>query len=152
MIVFRLSRSVYANDLSGRGAEIAGGRWNNKGIPLIYTAQNISLCMAEVAVHLPLGILPKDYTLISIEIPDDDFEVVSLSDFKVESIRDLYYETTQKIGNEFVKNSAKMMLKVPSVVVQGEFNILINPRHSDIHKVKIIKTETFEFDRRLFVR
>ncbi|MFA5619502.1 MAG: RES family NAD+ phosphorylase [Weeksellaceae bacterium] len=152
MIVFRLSRSVYANDLSGRGAEIAGGRWNNKGIPLIYTAQNISLCMAEVAVHLPLGILPKDYTLISIEIPDDDFEVFSLSDFKVESIRDLYYETTQKIGNEFVKNSAKMMLKVPSVVVQGEFNILINPRHSDIHKVKIIKTETFEFDRRLFVR
>ena len=60
MIVYRLSREKYARDLSGEGARKAGGRWNSRGIPLVYTSQSISLCALEVAVHLPLGMAPKD--------------------------------------------------------------------------------------------
>lgn len=73
MIVYRLSKEIYANDLSGKGAEIAGGRWNSKGSAALYTAQSIALCVTEIAVHIPLGILPRDYRLIHIEIPDTDF-------------------------------------------------------------------------------
>ena len=70
MIVFRLSKSRFSKDLSGRGAELAGGRWNSKGLPMLYTSSSRALCTAEIAVHSPLGIVPMDYEIIEIEIPD----------------------------------------------------------------------------------
>ncbi len=71
MIVYRLSKSKYSADLSGKGAEKAGGRWNSKGVAMVYTSASRALCTAEVSVHVPLGIVPVDYELVSIEIPDD---------------------------------------------------------------------------------
>lgn len=150
MIVFRLSHKRYADDLSGRGAELAGGRWNSKGTALVYTGQNISLCMVEVAVHLPLGIVPKDYELISIEIPDD--EIQELETYKFDWQSALTLSITKDLGDEFEKKAEKLVLKVPSAVVQGEFNYLINPKHPKIKKVKIEKIEAFGFDDRLFLR
>ena len=152
MIVYRLSRSKYAQDLSGKGAEMAGGRWNSKGIALVYTGQNISLCMAEVAVHMPLGIVPKDYELIHIEIPEEEIQELSKKELPEDWRDQLSMNETQQIGNDFVKKSSKMVLKVPSMVVQGEFNYLINPNHKNTGKVQIKKTEPFRFDARLFVR
>ena len=57
MIVYRLSKSKYSADLSGKGAEKAGGRWNSKGVAMVYTSASRALCTAEVAVHVPLGIV-----------------------------------------------------------------------------------------------
>nr|WP_255897437.1 RES family NAD+ phosphorylase [Rufibacter sediminis] len=71
MIAYRLSKGLYKNDLSGRGAEIAGGRWNSKGTALLYTCESRALCTTEIAVHTPLGIVPVDYWLITLEIPDE---------------------------------------------------------------------------------
>jgi hypothetical protein len=64
-----LFASPNAYDLSGKGAALTGGRWNSKGTPLLYTCQARALCTAEVAVHLPLGRMPRDYVLVSVEIP-----------------------------------------------------------------------------------
>lgn len=71
MIVFRLSKSTYTADLSGKGAEMSGGRWNSKGTAMVYTSQSKALCTVEIAVHTPLGNLPLDYTLVTISIPDE---------------------------------------------------------------------------------
>ncbi len=49
-----------------------GGRWNSKGIPVVCTSESKALCTSEIAVHTPVGILPLDYKLITIEIPDYD--------------------------------------------------------------------------------
>lgn len=152
MIVYRLSRSKYSNDLSGKGAELAGGRWNSKGIPMIYTSQNISLCMAEVAVHVPLGIIPVDYELITLEIPDDEILELKKSKLPEDWRVTLMQNDTQKFGDAFFKKAEKLILKVPSVIVKGEFNFLINPNHKNSKKVKIKKIEPFVFDERLFVR
>src|SRR5690606_34382416 len=122
------------------------------GIAVIYTGQNISLCMTEVAVHMPLGIVPKDYELITIEIPDEEIQELRKSELPEDWRLSLSMNETQEIGNRFVKKSAKMVLKVPSMVVQGEFNYLINPRHKNHKKIKIKKVEPFRFDERLFVR
>ena len=70
MIVFRLANKKYCNDLSGTGAGTTGGRWNYKGTKLLYTADSRALCMAEIAVHTPVGVMPVDYYLITIEVPD----------------------------------------------------------------------------------
>lgn len=150
MIVYRLSKSVYAQDLSGKGAELVGGRWNSKGNPVLYTSQSIALCVTEIAVHIPLGILPKDYELIHIEIPETEFfEVKKLpKDWKTFP----HADSTQKIGDKFLKEKNFLVLKAPSAAVQGEYNYLINPRHPLFYQVKIVKTEKFTFDDRLFIK
>jgi RES domain-containing protein len=152
MIVYRISRSKYSQDLSGKGAELVGGRWNSKGRAMIYTGENIALCLAEVAVHMPLGIVPKDYELIHIEIPDDNVKELSKKEIPEDWRKFFTNQDTQRIGNQFLDEQNYLVLKVPSMVVQGQFNYLINPLHSKIKKVKIKKVEPFVFDARLFVR
>lgn len=150
MIVYRLSKSVYANDLSGKGAELVGGRWNSRGNAVLYTSQSIALCVTEIAVHVPLGILPKDYDLIHIEIPDDNILEVKRLPKDWQTFP--HADSTQKIGDKFLKDKKYLVLKVPSAAVQGEFNFLVNPGHPDFDKVKIKKKEKFSFDERLFVK
>ncbi len=69
MEVFRLSRAKYATQLSGFGASLKGARWNSRGTEIIYTAQNRSLAMAEIAVHFSLSMLPRDYRMLTIHVP-----------------------------------------------------------------------------------
>ncbi|GHA59499.1 RES family NAD+ phosphorylase [Pontibacter akesuensis] len=153
MIVFRLSRGPYKNDLSGKGAELAGGRWNSKGVAMLYTSESIALCTVEIAVHMPLGIIPKDYYLIRIEIP----EGASINELP-EAALPLDWKSfphansTQELGDAFVQQAEHLVLKVPSATVQGNFNYLLNPRHPYFRQVTIVETALFEFDKRLFVK
>ena len=153
MIVYRLSKSKFSNDLSGKGAEKSGGRWNSKGTAFVYTGQSRALCTTEIAVHTPLGILPNDYELIELEI-DDSIEISEI-DIRILSKKWKVFphaHETQVIGDKFVDENKYLVLKVPSVVVQGEFNYLINPNHPEISNVKIKTIEKFNFDERLFLK
>lgn len=150
MRVFRLSREKYKNELSGYGAALKGQRWNSKGIEVIYTAESRSLAAFEVAVHLSLHTLPKDYFMIEIEIPDN-LEIGSLS---INHLPDGWnsippVESSQIIGDKFVKDNMYPVLQVPSTVIPGDFNYIINPKHKDFDKITIIETTPFPFDPRL---
>lgn len=151
MRVFRLSRQKYCNDLSGTGAALFGYRWNSKGVKMVYTAQSRALAMAEVAVHLSLLSLPGDYMMITLDIPDT-VQVkeldVDLLDFDWKGFP--HSPKTQELGDMFVRNAANCVLKVPSAVVKGDFNFLLNPYHPDMDKIKIVDVAPFPFDRRLF--
>ena len=148
MIVYRLSKAQYAQDLSGKGAELVGGRWNSRGNAMLYTSQSIALCVTEIAVHVPLGILPKDYQLIHIEIPDEDLLEMKRLPKDWQSFP--HSNSTQMIGDKFLKEHKHLVFKVPSAAVQGEFNFLINPRHKNFNQIKIVKIEGFNFEERLF--
>ncbi|GEO07062.1 hypothetical protein AAE02nite_47260 [Adhaeribacter aerolatus] len=151
MIVFRLSKKQYCTALSGTGAYLAGGRWNSKGTALLYTAESRALCMAEVAVHLPIGIVPKDYFLVTLEIPDEDTETVELSSLAPDWHTFPHLTATQQIGDNFVKAGQFLALKVPSAVVPGDFNYLLNPQHPNWAKITLVGEPTpFPFDSRLF--
>jgi RES domain-containing protein len=151
MIVYRLSKERFKDDLSGDGAAKFGSRWNSEGISMIYTGQSRALCAAEVAVHIPIGVLPNLYYMISIYIPDEE-PVAQLSIDELPSDwNDVSGSTsTQSIGDLFVREKKYLLMKVPSAVIKGDFNYLINPAHPSIAKVKIITTELFPFDKRLF--
>lgn len=151
MTVFRLYKGKHKNDLSGKGAEISGGRWNSKGVAMVYTSDSRALCMAEIAVHAPLGIIPNDYWIMEIEIPDNikiqDVDPSSLSnDWK----NFPHPHSTQVIGDKFISEGNFLVLKVPSAVVQDDFNYLVNPGHKSFSKILVKSTELFEFDERLF--
>ena len=153
MIVYRLSKKLFAHDLSGKGAALAGGRWNSKGIPILYTSSSRALCTAELAVHLPLGITPTDFVIIAIHIPDT-LTVSKIPDAKLpERWNEYPYSiATQKIGNEFVKKGRSAILRIPSAVVEGDYNYLINPFHAAAIKIRIKEIKPFHFDPRLFKR
>ncbi|HPT13639.1 MAG TPA: RES family NAD+ phosphorylase [Bacteroidales bacterium] len=152
MIVFRLSKAAYADDLSGRGAELTGGRWNSKGTAMVFTSESRALCAVEIAVHIPLGILPLDYLLITIEIPDRiRYDEVSPEDLP-DGWNSMPYGTlTRKTGDNFVKEMKSAVMKVPSAVIPGEFNFLVNPKHPDSSLITIRSTQPFKFDSRLFL-
>ena len=58
-----------ADDLSGRGAELNGGRWNRPGRPVIYASSTIALACLETVVHLNQSGLPLNRFLVRIDIP-----------------------------------------------------------------------------------
>lgn len=153
MIVYRLGNEKYKNDLSGKGAEKAGARWNSKGLAVVYSSESRALCTTEIAVRTPLGNIPVDYFLTIIEIP----AAIEIGEIKPADLpRDWkaipHAHSTQLIGDKFITAGKFLVLKVPSAVVQGDFNYLINPAHKLISKIKIVKTERFEFDERLFIK
>ena len=151
MIVFRLSHTEYCNDLSGKGASIYGGRWNSKGKSLLYTSDSRALCITEVAVHTPLGIVPVDYSLGIIEIPDTSMiQEISLGQLPDDWKSFPHSASTQLIGDQFIRDRKKLILKVPSAVVPGEYNYLINPAHPEFSTITLLRTEPFIFDERLF--
>ena len=153
MIVYRLTKGKYHLDLSGKGAELYGGRWNSKGVPMLYTSESRALAFAEIAMHIPMGIVPKDYFLISIDVPDTA-SILRLTDADMPADwrSNPHSNTTQQIGDQFVAENKLLVLQVPSAVVPGDYNFLVNPNHPKSSNVKVIASEPFEFDSRFVKR
>lgn len=151
MELFRLSREKFATPLSGKGAAIKGARWNSIGVELIYTASNRSLAMAEVAVHFTLATLPDDYMMITITVPDD-IQVKEVNEINLPPAwKDFPHPVaTQRFGDDFVFENKYGLLRIPSVVTKGDYNVLINPNHKDFARIGITSIEKFPFDKRIF--
>ncbi len=151
MKVYRLAREKHAKTLSGKGAAKYGARWNPVGVELIYTAQNRSLAMAEIAVHLTLATMPEDFMMLIIDIPDDiKIKRITEVDLQINWQEFPHPASNQDIGRDFVSENEYCVLIIPSVVTQGDFNVLINSNHIDFSKITITNIEKFPFDKRIF--
>lgn len=151
MLVYRLSREKFSDELSGKGAAKYGNRWNSKGVEIVYTAESRALAMAEVAVHLSLTSLPRDFVMMEIAIPDK-LKIKSLDFKKLDKSWNSHPPSSksQKLGDRFVEANKDCVLRVPSAAVPGDFNYLLNPHHPDFKKIKIAKVSEFPFDNRIF--
>ena len=151
MEVFRLMRKKYPVVLSGKGASITGARWNSKGTEMIYCAQSRALAMAEVLVHLSLASLPSDFVMLTIHIPDTiSYEILNVEILKTDwNVFPSTFETPL-LGDDFIRRNEACVFKVPSAVVKGDFNFLINPYHKDFEKITITAQNDFPFDKRIF--
>jgi len=150
MIIYRLTTGKFANDISGTGAKIFGGRWNPIGFAALYTSQYISLAILEILVRATQFTSPDSYTLTSFEIPDEGIYDIQLKKLKKNWKSDIRY--THGIGMDFLNENKSLCLRVPSAIVLTENNFLINPLHSDFKKLKIINSELLELDKRLMMQ
>ena len=150
MIVYRITKQEHAT-LDGTGGLFGPGRWHKKGNPIVYTSEHASLAAWEKIVHVvSFENLPDDLLLMKIEIPDlleirtvpEEILVPGWDDFPFSS-------KTVDFGTSFLRQKEYLALKVPSVIIPDEFNIILNPLHPDIHKCKIISSEVFVFDERI---
>lgn len=143
MIVYRLCKAVHA-PLDGEGARLWGGRWNSPGRPMIYAAASPSLAVLEVLVHLdlPAELIPDNMVLLTIDVPDDTtFDQIAITPTDNHACR--------QAGDTFLIAGTALGLKVPSIVVPQETNLLLNVRHDDMARVMVVANEPFVFDPRL---
>lgn len=142
-----------AQDLSGTGAKISGGRWNRPGNPVVYTATNIALATLETVVHFNTAMLPLNRILVRITVPDDAWEAANVLDCN--SPRMVGWDVhpaglvSLDAGDAWLASNDSLLLRVPSVLVPEEENVLINPAHPDIAKVTAKGLRVFQYDHRL---
>ena len=153
MKFFRIAKAGHIGDLTGEGARVNGGRWNEKGISVIYTAESLSLAALEYLVHLPLVLAPPDLKYRSFSVPDDT-RVTTLPRTALSSGWDAmpFQAETVRIGSEWARSARTLILRVPSVIVPGEYNFIINPLQAGFRKVKPSRPLPFNFDDRILKR
>lgn len=149
LTVWRLVTARYAGSaFSGEGARLYGGRWNHKGVPMVYTSGSQSLAMLEMLVQdEPLraryvvipATLPKG---LKVERIAPDQLPAGWRDFAAR-------EQLQTIGSDWAKRRSSAVVAVPSAVIPSETNYLLNPQHPSFAKVEIGKPQDFVTDLRL---
>jgi RES domain-containing protein len=139
-----------AEDLTGAGAKLSGGRWNRPGNAVLYCASNISLAVLETFIHLKAGGLPLNRYLVEFSIPDTlwyDAHRVPAPPVGWDAI------PTGKVsldaGDAWLKANRSALMIVPSVIVREESNVLINPLHPDARRIAVRKVRKWLYDPRL---
>lgn len=151
MLVYQLLQAAYRHEpLSGQGAALYGGRWNPKGLPLLYTTESPALSLLEVLVHINPKRIPE-YYLVTIELPD------SLRSYRAEELPPEWRATgsTQPLPSQtflldWLREPDSLVVEVPSSIVPIMANYLINPRHGLFSSCRVISAERFEIDERLY--
>lgn len=149
MRVFRIAKKQYISDLTGIGAKTVGGRWNAKGIAVLYTSTSAALSILEVLAHLPAAFFPEDMAIATIEIPDK-----FVGSFIDGALPMGWDKIPPPIENhnftmDWINQQKFVGFRVPSIIIPKEQNLLINPEHPNFKSVKIIEVEPFNFDPRL---
>lgn len=147
--VFRiLTHRHVADAFSGEGARLYGGRWNSKGLAMVYTASSRSLAMLEMLVQdQPLR---ARYAVIPAKIPSDvRIERISPSALPPDWMTAERVDDLRAIGGDWIKRAKTAVLCVPSAVVPREFNYLLNPAHPEFAQITLADAETLTTDFRL---
>ena len=147
MLVYRIAINKYAQSLTASGR---AARWNPNEVDMIYTAASRSLACLENVVHRTQLGLNALFSVMTIEVPDHlAIDKVILSNLPVDWKTLESYPITQAIGAQWIRSKSSPILEVPSAIIAGEVNYLINPKHADFGLVKLISVEPFVFDTRI---
>jgi len=149
MIVYRIGKSKYASDLTGEGARLYGGRWNNKLVGCLYTSESRALAVLEYSVNVNIDNIARALSVTTIEIPDRIIRIVNEQDLPGDWRRSPAPFSTKDFGSTLLLTAAEPVIKIPSTVIPDEFNYLLNPLHPDSKNFKIIDIKDFVYDVRI---
>ena len=145
MLLWRISN--YA-DLSGMGGARFPGRWHSKGRPILYTAEHPAGALTEFLVHVDLEDIPAAFQLLTIAAPDTP-PLPAVNPDSLPSGWTSNLPATRTLGDRWLHAGESLLLRVPSVLVPGAFNVLINPEHREASGLKLLKSEKVPLDTRL---
>ena len=152
MQVWRICRQRHlATALGGIGAEMVGGRWNRKGLRMVYTSTTLSLASLELFVHLEPNLIPADLYAVCATVPDD----CSLERLPEEELPGNWRDypaprSLQDLSSQWLLDQRSLVLMVPSAVNPEEFNVLLNPLHPEMANVSKAVSKPFHFDPRMW--
>ncbi len=148
MKLYRIAKKKYAADITGEGAKIYGGRWNRPGLAVLYTSESRALALLELIVHFSSkAAFKENYYFLSFEVNENLIESldhnilpkneIDLNDNRLWNLAD-YYFLEKKIA----------ALRVPSVLIPQEYNIILNPKHFELKHLSVIDFEPIVLDER----
>lgn len=148
MLVYRIGKSKWKNDLTGNGAKIYGGRWNNIGVACIYASGSRALAILEYSAHTSLENIPRSLSFTSYKIPDDKILVCSEVILPGNWKNLTHTQECKDFGSKLI--GQHLVVQIPSVILPFENNFLINPNHPDFSKsISIVGVEDYSYDIRL---
>ncbi len=150
MHAWRIAKKQFALDRQGSGARLAGGRWNNPGVAVVYAGMTPEITAMEKLVHTG-DILPSELVLVRFALPD----IKSL--YRSCEVEDLPKgwdalpgsSSAVNIGDSFVMEGNFLGMIIPSAVMPEAKNIILNPNHKAFASVSMNVIRPFEFDSRL---
>jgi RES domain-containing protein len=149
MFVYRLGRRKWANDLTGEGSRLHGGRWNNVGTPCIYTSASRALCVLEYSCHVSLDDVARALTFTVYDIPGDTIFVCEEASLPGNWRTMHHTEECRNYGSKLLHED-HLIIRVPSVVLPYEYNYLLNPQHPGFsQKITIVNIEDYSYDIRI---
>jgi RES domain-containing protein len=151
MRFWRICRRRYAKEAAtGEGARLVGGRWNSRGVRVVYASTSLSLAAVETFVNLEPNLQPNDLVSIEGEIPDE----LEIGRLDTKGLLARWYETRdeslRRFGDDWIRAGRTVALLVPSAAIHGEWNVLLNPAHRDFPRIRFQNPQQFEFDARMF--
>jgi RES domain-containing protein len=141
-----------ADDLSGTGAKLSGGRWNEQGVPIVYTSTSRALACLETVVHLNAGGLPLNRYLVEITVPDAVWQAAETHNPETLEVgwdAQPAGRSSIAFGTAWAAAKRSALLLVPSIIVPEEPNVLINPAHPDAALITARKVRKWPYDPRL---
>jgi RES domain-containing protein len=148
--IWRLTRKQHLDAaLAGEGARRFGGSWKGRGVPIVYTSESLELALLEALVHIDVEVLPRDYWQLSFELPDDLIATTPRRLPKGWDALPPYRTGVQKVGDAWVKSGRSLALRVPASVLPERFNVLVNPAHPDIGRVREVSRARLNWPPRL---
>ncbi len=153
MRFWRICRARYAAEAAtGEGARLYGGRWNSRGIRVVYASDSLALAAVESFVNIEPNLVPTDLVSIAGVIPD----TVIIETLATRRLPARWHESGNEslrtIGDEWIRSGRSAAFRVPSAAIQGEWNVLLNPVHAEFAKIQFHRPKPFEFDSRMFGR
>lgn len=147
MILYRIHARRH-DALSGTGAALKGGRWNPRGLPVVYTSPAYEGTMLEVLARVEARRIPQGHVASRIVLPDD-CEVERLDGGQSPDWFD--WMRSRQIGRAWAHSLRSLALEVPSCVAQpwGR-NVLLNPHHGDFGRVRVAEVADVRWDPRMF--
>lgn len=149
LTVWRIANASRAAAIfTGEGGLHVEGRWHSKGRRIVYAAESRSLAALEIMANIPGRDQLRRHTWVIAHavVPDalidrparvpEDWRSVPASD------------STRDLGDAWLLARRCPALRVPSAVILGEFNYLLNPLHPEFSLLQFSPPEPFSFDPR----
>lgn len=150
LTVWRIVQKQHAESAwSGAGAALYPGRWNAPGTPIVYAAESRALALLEILANLGETTALDRYVLISARFGTSLCRTLAPRELPKGWDMNPPGEATRSLGTAWCQGHSSVALRVPSVLVPGEFNVLLNPRHPEFRRVRLGAAEPVRIDRRL---
>lgn len=150
MLVWRLFPAPFRSTaFTTVGGLYAAIRWNHFGVVMVYTTTSRARAALEFFVNLEPNEAPDDLLIAEASVPDKFVATLDLA-LLPPNWRGLNHETCRYLGSDWAASRGSLALKVPSAVVGGEWNVLLNPKHPRFAQVQIAGSKPFRYDERMF--